>query len=284
MPRLTFNHHSDVITAITALPAKEVALGLDFDGTLAHFNNDPNAVRMPEEARSSIIKLSEVLNGAVAIITGRDSDFIENVIFHDHRLPASYGHGAFVRKSAIDALEESSISINEAVLDDMLSQIVLPEKVVIEKKPQARAIHWSETGLPEEIIEPIVREIVEGVVERYNAANPEGISPFSQVKAEAGRMVLEIGSMNASKGHAIDLFREVEDFRGRTFVYFGDQPADKSAMQQVNSHGGITIGVGDHAPEIAQYRLQGPDDVHKVINALANNREWAGAKPATLDI
>jgi trehalose 6-phosphate phosphatase len=269
-----FNHSSEVIKAILDQPKDSVAIGSDFDGTLADFNDDPNAVRIPDETHDALVALTQTLNGAVAIITGRDTKFIEEVIFPEHRLAGSYGHGAYLRRSPAHDLEESAVPIHEATLDELLSGVVLPEGIKIERKPQARALHWKNSALPEEIIKPQIKEIVEGLVAQYNAAHPQGESSYSHVKAEEGRKVYEIGSVTASKGYAIDMLAIDGVFADKKVIYFGDQPADAPAMEQAIKSGGIAIGVGPNAPAIAQYRLEEPKDVRAVIKALAEHGKW----------
>ena len=49
-----------------------VALFLDFDGTLSPLQDDPDAVFLAPGMDDVLIQLSEKLNGALAILSGRD--------------------------------------------------------------------------------------------------------------------------------------------------------------------------------------------------------------------
>ncbi|MGN6467024.1 MAG: trehalose-phosphatase [Rhizobiaceae bacterium] len=52
------------------LAPERTAFFLDFDGTLAEFNEDPSAVFLPDRERRSLSLLADAAERAVAIVSG----------------------------------------------------------------------------------------------------------------------------------------------------------------------------------------------------------------------
>ena len=252
---------------------RRIALFLDVDGTCLNFNDNPEAVTIPETLRQSLIQLHGQLGGAVALVTGRDAKFIDEKFLPGFKIPMSVGHGTHIRLKAGAELIDSAVAVDEAALDNLILQQILPSGVWIEQKPQARAFHWNKSDLPEAVAEEQTAAAVATLVQAYN----QGRDPKSFLKAEKGRMVYEIGSASASKEFAVDRFLGVAPFVGRLPVYFGDQPADAGALQYVRDNSGIAVGVGPDAPAAANYHLTGPEQVCALLQNLA--RHYAAPKP-----
>jgi len=269
MSKISYHPPEIVLAAIQKIAPNNAALMFDFDGTLVNFADEKkgetaNDVRLPAQTRKDIEILSGRVNNALSLVTGRDRDFIETHVFSGFPLPASYGHGAYLRTRFNAAIVESAHPVDEARLDKIAGQYVLPEGVWIEKKPQARAFHWNTSNLGDQEAATNVGYIVGQICDAYNKGQPEK----NHLKAEMGRKVFEIGAVSASKGAAVKSFMAVAPFKGRQPIYFGDQPADASAMKVVQALGGLNIGVGPSAPGEARYRLKNPAAVQAVVNGL----------------
>ncbi len=247
---------------MAALGSHGMALFLDYDGSTANINPVPQAVRVPPEFQSTVYTLHEQLGGALAFVTGRDLLYMDTLAFPHRKLPLSVGHGSHIRY-ANEPAKEIARPIDGTLIDSIspahTSHLLTLE---VETKPfGARALHFRQ----EPASGPYVLEAAKAIVREYNERKKEG--PDAMI--HAGKHVYEIASIEASKGHAIGLFLAHPTFASRTPVYFGDQPADESAMEVVNAHNGIAVGVGVDAPSIAQFRIARPADCHMILGAVA---------------
>ena len=80
------------------LAPERTAFFLDFDGTLAEFNEDPSAVFLPDRERRSLSLLADAAERAVAIVSGRAVADIDRML-HPLKLPVAGVHVDCVRGS-----------------------------------------------------------------------------------------------------------------------------------------------------------------------------------------
>ncbi|MBL8585370.1 MAG: HAD-IIB family hydrolase, partial [Bradyrhizobiaceae bacterium] len=69
---------------------------LDIDGTLLDIAATPHAVRVPEGLVVTLMQLRESLDDALAFVSGRTLDDIDQ-LFEPMRVPVAAEHGAIVR-------------------------------------------------------------------------------------------------------------------------------------------------------------------------------------------
>src|SRR5690349_7304883 len=79
--------------------ARDCALFLDIDGTLAELANVPDAVRIDEELAGALPKLAQELSGALALVTGRAITSADK-LFPTLKLPMAGQHGCERRDAA----------------------------------------------------------------------------------------------------------------------------------------------------------------------------------------
>ena len=84
-----------------------------------------------------------------------------------------------------------------------------------------------------------------------------------------GPLALEITPrLGWTKGTAVRLFLDALPLRSRLVLYAGDHANDLDAIEAVEglagitiagtANGGITIGIGEHAPPVAKFRMDSP--------------------------
>src|ERR1700712_1814027 len=97
---------ASVLLPGAVMPAlNECALLLDIDGTLLDFAPTPREVWVPPELGTTLSRLLQRTDGALAMVSGRSLNDID-LIFAPMQFPAVGGHGAEMRISA----EEESVA------------------------------------------------------------------------------------------------------------------------------------------------------------------------------
>jgi len=216
----------------------QLALFLDFDGTLVAIANRPDEVRLDPETREALADLNGLLAGAVAIITGRDIAAVDHFLA-PLRLSTAGVHGLMRR----DAQGHTYAAAVDSGLPAAIERAVFPflakhPGLLVERKHGALALHYREH--PE-----LERASIEAM---ENAAGN-----LRETEIMRGKMVVEVKASGGNKGAAIADFLNEEPFAGRRAVFAGDDCTDEDAFALVNARGGISIKVGP-GPTHATYR------------------------------
>jgi len=220
---------------------EELALFLDFDGTLVAIANRPDDVRLDPETRDALSDLNRLLGGALAIVTGRDIAAVDRFLA-PLRLSVAGVHGLMRR----DAQGQTYAAAIDSGLPTAIERAVSPllkkhPGLLVERKYGALALHYRDH--PE--LEQASIDAMESVV---------GELPETEVKR--GKMVVEVKAAGGNKGAAIADFLNEKPFAGRLAVFAGDDVTDEDAFVLVNARNGISIKVGPGATR-AIYRAAG---------------------------
>jgi len=232
-----------------AICGGDYAFFFDVDGTLAEICPEPDAVTIPVSVRNNLHSLSAACGGAVALISGRPIEQLDQLaaplIF-----PAAGVHGAEMRDSAGNF---HRVSLPEGVagpLAQMLEQgMAAMPGTLLEAKGMAFALHYRQA----ENYQQQVLQLAEAAVAK-----------FPELMLQRGKCVAEIKPRGNDKGAAIASFMQQAPFAGRTPVFVGDDLTDEKGFQAVSALHGITVKVGEGQSH-ARYRLSRVADVHAWI-------------------
>lgn len=219
-------------------PARH-ALFLDFDGTLAPIVERPEDAAMPARTHDSLVRLHAVMEGAVALISGRALEDLRARI-GGLDLPMAGSHGHEIWRPG-DTADPSASPVPEVlrIAATRLTDLAGRHNLIVERKPGAVTVHYR--GMPH--LEETVREAVND-----EAAANAGLKPLH------GNMVSEVVLKDAGKGAAIERFLAKPPFAGRAPVMVGDDVTDEHGFEAAQALGGFGIRIGSGA-SAARYRL-----------------------------
>ena len=234
------------------LEPSHIALFLDFDGTLVDIADRPESVKVGDKTPRILGDLHRLLDGAVAIITGRDIADID-AFLAPLRLPVAGVHGATRRDagghfhaSADDGqlLEAVEIGVQPLMADQ--------PGLLLERKQGSVALHYR--SRPE--LEAECSRIMQGIVDKFDGA-----------VLKRGKMVVEAIATASDKGKAVAAFMSEAPFAGRRPVVAGDDVTDEDAFMRVNALGGTSIKIGAD-PTCAAWRACSTQELHGWLEDL----------------
>lgn len=222
------------------------ALFLDFDGTLAPLQDDPDAVHLEADVEGILLQLSAALGGALAIVSGRDiADLAQRVPRTLWRLG---NHGLFT--AAPGQVAAAPAAGPDAQLLSTLKQLVRANPPArLEVKGPVLALHYRAAPHLEE---------------RLKTGLAQALTPFQDYTWQHGKSVLEAKPIGANKGRALMTMLESPPFAGRRPVMIGDDTTDEDAFLAAQKLGGVAIKVGG-GQTAAGYRLPDVAGVHAFL-------------------
>jgi|FEC22Drversion2_1045045.scaffolds.fasta_scaffold00075_34 trehalose 6-phosphate phosphatase len=233
------------------------ALFLDFDGTLVEIAERPDAIRVERRLAGTLGRLSGLLGGAVAIVSGRPLAEIDRHL-SPARLPAAGLHGLELRpRPDRPARSRRAGAIPQQVvarLEDFAGRAGL----LLEHKGPAMALHYRNRPDLADLCRSVVREAVRDLPDLH---------------VLDGKMVLEVKPAGGDKGRAVRAFMQHAPFRGRVPVFVGDDITDEDGFRAVNELGGFGVKVGA-GPTLARYRADSVPELRawleRAVSCLAN--------------
>jgi trehalose 6-phosphate phosphatase len=233
--------------------ALDWCLFLDVDGTLIELTDTPSQTAADAEIKSLLSEVAERLGGALALISGRKIETLDQ-LFAPLKLPAAGLHGVERRK--IDGAIQGASFVDSQLERARASLKALVEAhpgTLFEDKERTIAVHFR-------LAPQFAGAIRDGVIE---IAKPLG----SNYHIQGGKMLYEIKPRGFSKATAIQAFLKESPFRGRRPVFIGDDLTDQDGFGMVESHGGLSIAVGDEVQ--GQYYLPDVPAVRAWLKQIA---------------
>ena len=202
------------------------ALFVDFDGTLAELGPDPDAIKLHADAASALSTLAERLNGAVAILSGRDLRDLAGRT--PDRLWRAGGHGLEILPPGRPPADPPGPPRDEIL--QILRDAARHPGVRLELKGPVAALHFR--AAPE-------------AEARCLAAARAAADTAHDLVMQAGKMVVEVKPSSAHKGLTLEKLCKRQPFAGRRPVMFGDDTTDEDAILAALRLGGMAVKVGE---------------------------------------
>lgn len=259
---MQYSSEAEISAAIDALVSVGTLLiALDFDGTLAPEVDDPLEARALPEAQEQLVRMLELADTRLALVSGRALDSLEHVAHLGDRVLFGGSHGLEYRLDEGDsALPMSESHAAELVkLDALMHELAeSAEGAWVELKPAGRALHVRMTSAED------AERLTAEAVTRVEAEIPGLTTRF-------GKNIVEFAIHDATKGDAIERLRE---YVGADAVFFaGDDTTDEDAIAVLAAND-LGVRVGD-APSVARLRVAGTHEIAEVLKVLTDRRAAA---------
>lgn len=218
------------------------ALFLDFDGTLAPLQDDPDTVALPNGGDDCLHALSLRLAGALVLISGRDLRDLSLRTPIEVWRAGGHGHDVAAPGEIPGASTAAAPAALIAAVENLVNEF---DRVRLEQKGKVLAIHYrqnADAGPP------------------LAAASEQIAMSSNGYVLQQGNGVIELKPVGADKGSALTGFMTRPDFSGRIPIMIGDDTTDEDAMMAAQGLGGIGIKVGP-GETCAQYRFNDPEMV-----------------------
>ena len=243
-----------------ALRLDGCALFLDLDGTLLELAPRPDAVSVEPGLLELLRELLRRTGGALALVSGRSIATLDTLLA-PLRLPLSGLHG-FERRDASGILVQRappSLEVLQQARRLMAQWLTKDPCLVIEDKGLALALHY--------------RQAPQLEAEVVSSITAIAARPGSGLRAQRGRLVVELTPDTVSKATAIAEFMHEAPFKGRRPLYVGDDLTDEPAFEWVNAAGGISVAVDVAPPTSARTHLGSVREVRAWLRALLDAAE-----------
>jgi trehalose 6-phosphate phosphatase len=228
------------------------ALFLDFDGTLVDLAETPDSIRVSPDLAPLIARLSERLDGRIALVSGRAIADLERhlecsglAVSGSHGLELRLRDGSHVPLAARHDLSEARERLRRLAGET--------PGLLVEDKPFGAALHYRQAPDQEARV----------IAEASDLAVRTGLT------LQQGKMVVELRPPGADKGDAIRAFMLEPGFIGARPLFVGDDLTDEDAFRAAAELGGGGILVGPERATAAKWRLGGVAAVSAWLNEAA---------------
>ncbi len=223
-----------------------IALLLDIDGTLVDLADRPDAVSLDPGLMALLDSLQAVLQGALALVSGRSIAFIDH-LFSPRQYPAAGMHGLEMRAApgrAVEIFED--VTLPAGARDAIRSMVAARPGIMIEDKGRTLALHYAADFTGRATLEQSLENVARIHAPRWTV--------------QPGRRVLELRPSTVDKGLACERLMAHPSFAGRSPVIIGDDITDLHAFAYARRAGGLAVSVDERIAHAADVRLETPAD------------------------
>nr|WP_277998527.1 trehalose-phosphatase [Sphingomonas liriopis] len=233
---------------------RDAALFLDFDGTLVELEAHPEAVAVDARLAALIARLTQALDGRVAIVSGRPVNGIR-ALFGDPPFAISGSHGLeVVWPDGRETRAERPAALDRIVASMKAFATATPG-VLVEEKPLGAALHYRAVPAAEQAAHALATRL---------AAD-------AALHLQTGKMMVEVRVPGADKGTALAALMDSPALAGRRPVFLGDDDTDEPAMVAARALGGAGVLIGAPRPTAALWRLAGVADTLNWLDAATES-------------
>jgi trehalose 6-phosphate phosphatase len=237
--------------------APHVLLCLDFDGTLTPLIDHPEQVYLSAQMQRVLRSLAHHARMTVALISGRQRADVQArvaipglIYAGNHGLEISGDGFIFVEPQALEYQESL-----QALAAEVMGRLEAIEGAFVEDKGLTLSVHYRRADATQ--FEEVRRSV--------HAALARASHPFVLT---AGDMVYEIcPRVYWNKGSAALWIQDRLAHPEILPIFVGDDATDEDAFTALRD--GVTVKVGMYGDTAAQYDLDGPADVRRFLEWLA---------------
>lgn len=224
---------------------QQLALFLDFDGTLVEIAEHPDAVEIPQALPSLLAAIAEKLDGRLAIVTGRSIAALE-ALLGPVGVAVAGSHGGEFRPAGHSAAQALAEPLPHSVIERLSAFARANGGLLVEPKPYSIALHYRH--------HPQARDAL--------LAQAGKIGEEMNLKLKHGKQVVELAMPGSDKGSAVTRFMQIPPFIGSSALFLGDDVTDEDAFTAIAQIGGSGVLVGPMRPTAAHWRLDSVAAVH----------------------
>ena len=233
-------------------PMDRSALLLDLDGTLLDIAPTPDSVVVPPGLLASLRALEKLLDGAMAVISGRPVaqldallDAIPFAASGEHGGALRFGPGAELERGALPEPPAEWLSAVETLARHNPGTL-------LERKARGFVLHYR--AVP--ALGPALQAALEAMI--------AGCAGFTLMRA---RKAWEVRPAGADKGTAVATLMARVPFAGRLPIFIGDDVTDADGMAAAKTLGGAGF--------LVKPAFGDPQGVRDWLAASASAGEWS---------
>ena len=245
---------SSSAAAVLTKSPKRRALFLDVDGTLLDIAPTPDQVVVPPGLVGLLERVREGLDGALAILTGRQLEEIDALLAPAKFIGAGV-HGAEIRTTPGGPIARATNALPDELAQELLALAERLPGIIAEPKGPGFAVHYRQAPEKKDAVESEIRRLLARFADDELVLCP-------------GRKLFEVIPAGLSKGSALETLAAMAPFAGRAPVMIGDDVGDAPALQAAEQLGGTGLRVsGGFFGDAAD--LAGPAGVIEWLEQLA---------------
>jgi trehalose 6-phosphate phosphatase len=220
-------------------PSLDLALFIDFDGTLVDIASSPEDIQVPEDLPALLNALRRHLEGAVAVVSGRRLIDLQHFLAPAEATLVAE-HGAVIRLAgAPDAPLTPLWPLNWRRSLGHFERCW--PGVEIEEKTYGVAIHFRGAPQAAKAVHDMAHTLAEASAGAYHVI--------------AAKMAYELRRPGIDKGTAVRHLMVTPEFNGRVPVFIGDDLTDHDGFAAVTAAHGVALDVAtafDNKPALVR--------------------------------